>query len=353
MLFTPGPTNIPQSVLAAMSVRSVHHRTPEFRELFCECRKRFAEFFQTPTLPIFLTCSGTGGLEAVLRSVASAGDTIAYVNGGKFGERWGHIAAALGIHAIEIVCEWGSSVTEEQIREAFSKHPEIKAFGIQHSETSTGVLHPIKKHRELIKSIAPDCLYLVDAISSLATADIDFSLYDAVVGGSQKALMLPPGLATVNLSERAWKIAEKTPKSSLYFDLEIERRTQENGDGAWTPAISLLFGMKEVLNILEDEGLATVIKRHASCSKTAREGLQKIGFTTLSDAFPAPAVTPAKTPEGNHAGDIISQLVIKTGKRIAGCQNEWKGKAIRIGHMGQTTPEDIQSLLADLEALLP
>ncbi len=354
LLFTPGPTTIPERVITAMSqCASVHHRTSEFEKIFATCQESFANLFALPEPPLFLASSGTGGLEAALRNICEPGETVAFVNGGKFGERWGKIAAALGFSPLELSCEWGESISKEELTNTLrNAETPIRAICFQHLETSTGVLHPVEEFSEIVRQESPETFILIDAISSFACSPLDVRCADIVIAGSQKALMLPPGLCFLMLSERAWQRAEECDSGSFYFNLLAERKAQKRSNSAWTPPISLILGLHEVLKMLAEEGMPEVFHRQDQNAKVCRAGLVELGFTTLSDDYPAAGVTPARPPKNVDASKLPALLVDSCGKRIAGAQDQWKGKVVRIGHMGSITPQDVQELLKDLSCAI-
>ncbi len=347
-LLTPGPTMIPPQVLQAMNIPMLHHRSEVFKkELRRACEGvRWALSWDSD--PIFLACSGTGALEASLLNTCKPGDSIIYINGGVFGSRWGAIAERLQLTAHEIPVEWGKGVTAEQAIAACKAFPSAKAFCLQHSETSTTVLHPLDKVLPAIKSAAPKMLTIVDAISSSVTTPPPGSpdIIDIYVAGSQKAYMLPPGLSFLLLSNTAWTVVSETPKRSLYFDLELERKSHLAGETSWTPASTLIVGLNAAIDLLRDEGLENVYHRHSLLSRMTRKGLSVLGCSVVAPDHPCPSVTGFLPPDGIDADTLRTEVRKRFGFRFAGGQGKWKGKVVRIGHMGFVDPFEILSAVS-------
>lgn len=341
-LLTPGPTIIPQKVLQAMELPMLHHRSEVFKKELKKACEGIRWLLSWDNDPLFLACSGTGAMEASLLNVCKPGDTIITVNGGIFGGRWAKIAERLQLKAHEIIVEWGSPVTEEQVREAVTKNPEARAFCIQHSETSTTVLHPVEKMVREVKRLAPQILTLVDGISACATAPVpgDPSVVDIFIAGSQKALMLPPGLSVVALSSRAWKAVEETPRRSLYFDFLLERKSLTSGETSWTPASTLIVGLNAAIEMFREEGLEAMYKRHLTLSRMCHSGMRALGCELLATDAPCPSVTGFLPPQGIDADKLRTETRTNYGVRLAGGQGAFKGKIVRIGHMGFVDPFD-------------
>lgn len=293
-------------------------------------------------------------MEAALLNVCSPGDEIITVNAGAFGERWKAIADRIGLTAKEIVCDWGTSPSDEVIADTFRKNPKARAFCIQQCETSTTVQHPLEKILPAVKKIRPDIITIVDGISAFATAPMpgDDRTIDVYVAGSQKGLMLPPGLSVVVLSEFAWAAVSKNSPRTLYFDLSTERRSLEKGETAWTPATTLILGLNAAIKRLEAEGLDKVYERHRKMSEICRSGLQNFGLKLLSAEHPSPGVTGFLPPDGIDADKLRGTLLSKFGMRLAGGQKGWKGRVLRIGHMGCLDETDAWSCIRAIEAAL-
>lgn len=353
-LLTPGPTPIPQRVLQAMELPMLHHRSDVFkRELksACEGAKWMLGWEDTP---IFLACSGTGAMEAALLNTCSPGDTIITVNGGVFGARWGKIAERLQLKSHEIEVPWGEAVSIEQVQKAVREAPHAKAFCVQHSETSTTVLHPVGQALREVKAAAPQMLTIVDGISSCLTTPMPggADIVDIYIAGSQKALMLPPGLSILALSPLAWRAVESTPKRSLYFDLSGERKSLLGGETSWTPASTIIVGLNAAIEMFRAEGLDQIYRRHDLLSRMARAGLRAMGCEVLAAEAPCPSVTGFFPPAGIDADALRSAVRSQHGIRLAGGQGAWKGKIIRIGHMGYVDPFEVNDAVAALSLAL-
>ncbi len=342
-LLTPGPTIIPQQVLQAMDVPMLHHRSDVFKKHLLKAAEGMRWLLSWDSDPLFLACSGTGAMEASLLNVCRPGDTIITVNGGAFGGRWAKIAERLQLSVHEIGVEWGSPVTEEQVREAVSQNPTARAFCIQHSETSTTVLHPVEKALSVVKSITPKMITIVDGISACATVAVPGApgVIDIFIAGSQKALMLPPGLSVVALSLLAWKAVDETPRRSLYFDFALERKALVSGETSWTPASTLIVGLNAAIEMFRNEGLEAMYERHRRLSQMSHSALRALGCTLLASDAPCPSVTGFFPPSGVDADALRSEVRKSYGIRLAGGQGKFTGKIVRIGHMGFVDPFDV------------
>ncbi len=326
-----------------MNVPMLHHRSEVFKKELKKACEGMRWLLGWDSDPIFLACSGTGAMEASLINTCQATDSIITVNGGAFGGRWAKIAKRLGLTVHEISVEWGAAVTAEQVREALAVHPHARAFCMQHSETSTTVLHPVGEVLKLVKGTCPSMLTIIDGISSCATTPMpgDSSILDIYIAGSQKALMLPPGLAIMALSTQAWATVEATPKRSLYFDLSLERRALSGGETSWTPATTLILGLNAAIEIFQREGLDATYARHKILSRMAMAGLSHLGCSIMAPQAPCPSVTGFFAPEGIEADALRTEVRRSFGIRLAGGQGPFKGKVVRIGHMGYVDPFDV------------
>jgi aspartate aminotransferase-like enzyme len=351
-LMAPGPTPVPSQVLLAMAQPVIHHRTPEYEALFAEVRAGLKALVQTEQDVITLACSGTGAMEAAVANTLSAGDAVLVVQAGKFGERWTEIARAYGLRAIELTAPFGHTVALERLAQALTAHPEVRAVLTQHSETSTGVLHDVRGYAAVTRGT--DALLIVDAVSSLGIAPLDMDAWgvDVVVAGSQKGLMLPPGLGFCALSERAWSRTATASLPKYYFDLAAERKFARRNEAHFTPAVSLVLGLREVLRMLEGEGLARVFLRHDRLARATRAGCEALGLELFARATPSPAVTAVVAPRGIDAEAIVTAYSQAHNITIAGGQGEMKGEVFRLGHMGYAADFDVIIALAALEQVL-
>lgn len=354
-LLSPGPTAVPERVMLRMAHPMIHHRTPHFSALFAETREMLERVFQTENDALVLSSSGTGAMEAALVNLCSPGDTILYVNGGKFGARWGRIAEKHGINAVEVEVPWGDAVSVADVEAALAAHPEAKGVFVQASETSTTTEHPIREIAALTSGMA-GCVTVVDAITALGVMDMPMDAWglDVVISGSQKAFMLPPGLAMIACSAKYWNLSESATCGRFYFDLATERRSQRKGKDttAWTPAVSLLLGLNEALRMmLHEEGLERLFARHALLARATRAGVTALGMRLLSSA-PATSATGAYVPDGIDGTDFLHYLRDAVGVTFAGGQEHLAGKIIRIAHLGYHDAFDVVTAIGAVEMAL-
>ncbi len=352
-LLAPGPTPVPPEVLLAMARPIIHHRAPEFDKLFAEVRDGLKWLFQTKNDVLMLAASGTGGMEGAVSNFLSPGDKALTINGGKFGERWGKLCKTFGAQVTELKVEWGRAVDPQSVADALKKDPGIKAVYVQASETSTGVAHDVKVLAQIVKG-CPDTILVVDAITALGVFDIKTDEWgiDVVVTGSQKALMLPPGLAFVSVSEKAWQLAEKAKNASFYFNLKKERENQQKNQTAYTPAVSLIIGLQEVLKMLKAEGLEAVFARQANLAKAMREGMKAAGLALFPKESPSDALTAISAPNGIDGQAVYKNLRVQYGITAAGGQDHLKGKIFRLSHMGYMDRFDVITAVAATEMVL-
>ena len=350
-LLSPGPTPIPNEVALAMSETMIHHRTPQFNSVFEEAREGLKVLFGTTNEVLILASSGTGAMEASVANLFSPGDKVLVVNGGKFGERWLNISNAFGLEPIDMKVEWGQAVKVADVEKQLKANPDLRGVMIQASETSTTVLHPIQEIATLTKN-GP--LLLVDGVTAVGVVNLpqDQWQIDVLVTGSQKALMLPPGLGFVALSDRAWERTKQAKLPRFYFDLNLERKNQQKGSGAFTPAVSLIFGLRASLKMLQREGLANVYARHDRMSRATRAAASALGLGLLAPKSPSPAATGIYLPAGIDADQVLDYLRDKMNVTLAEGQDQLKGKAIRIAHVGYMGAFDVITAIAALEMAL-
>jgi len=352
-LFSPGPTPVPERVLLAMAGPVMHHRDPGYEVLFQEVREGLKYVFQTKQEVLVLASSGTGAMEAAVCNTLSRGDEVLVVRGGKFGERWGEICEAYGVNVTPLDVTWGQAVDPGLIKKALDAKPAIKAVLVQASETSTGVMHPIKEIADIVKNRAGTIL-IVDAISALGVSDLPMDQWgiDVLVSGSQKAFMLPPGLAFIALSAKAWGFAEKSNLPKFYFNLKEELAVAQKNQSQFTPAISLVVGLREALKMLKEEGLENVFKRHEMLARATREAVKALGLELFAPTAPSNALTAIKAPEGIDGKKLKKNFEDQFGLIIAGGQSQLKGKIIRIAHIGYFQSLDIIQAVSTLELVL-
>ncbi len=350
-LLSPGPTPIPNEVSLAMSETMIHHRTPEFNKVFDEARTGLKKLFGTKNDVIMLASSGTGAMEAAVANLFSPRDKVLIVNGGKFGERWLNISNAFGLTPVDLKVEWGKAVKVGDVEKQLNAHPDIKGVMIQASETSTTTLHPIKEIGQLTRN-GP--LYLVDGVTAIGVLSVPLDDWgiDALVTGSQKALMLPPGLAFIALSDRGWESTRSAKLPRFYFDLNLERKNQQKGSGAFTPAVSLIFGLRASLAMMQREGLDRVYARHDRLARATRSAARALGLKLLAPDNPSPAATGIYLPEGIDADKVLEYLREHMNITLAEGQDQLKGKVIRIAHVGYMGAFDVITAIAGLEMAL-
>ncbi len=348
-LFTPGPTPIPESVMLAMAEPIIHHRNPEFVSILTSVNENLKYLFQTQNEVVTLTSSGTGAMEAAVANLLSPGDKAIFVNGGKFGERWGEIMKAYGVEPIEIKVEWGTAPSAELVLDTLAKNPAVKAVYLTHSETSTGVFTNIKEIAQAVHA-KYDIAVVVDGITSVGCHEMRFDDWglDVIVTGSQKGLMIPPGLAFATLSERAKKMLETSKLPKYYFSLKKALKAHKDNDTPFTPAITLVVGLEKALRMIKEETVEHIWQNHKVLSEAVRHGCESIGLK-LFGAPASHAVTAVNIPDGVEYGKFNKLLKQKYGITTAGGQEHLKGKIFRVSHLGYYDEIDIVGVVAALE----
>ncbi len=350
-LFAPGPTPIPETVRLRMAEAILHHRTPAFEQVFARVREGLKWIFQTQEEVLCIAGTGTAAMEGAVVNFLARGDRALYVNGGKFGERWGKLLKAYGCEPLELKVEWGQAVKPEAVESALAKDPGIRAVYVQACETSTGVAHPVRDIAALCKS--RDTLCVVDGITAVGVFDVaqDRDGIDVLVSGSQKAFMLPPGLAFAGISAKAWKATLRSDLPKFYLSFAAEKKAAVKNQSAYTSAVSLMCGLDESLKLLKEEGLAQVFARHARLATAMRSGMQALGLALYARA-PANGVTAACTPDGFDAEKLVKRLRDHYNLTLAGGQDEAKGKIFRVAHMGYYDELDVLTVIAAIESAL-
>jgi serine---pyruvate transaminase len=351
-LLTPGPSPVPEETLLEMARPVTFHRSSQFRELFAEVSEDLKYVFRTRNPVLTLTSSGTGAMEAAVANALPPGSKAICLISGRWGERWRSLCKAFGVEAISVTVPYGQAIRPEQLQKALADHADARAVFATLSETATGVANDIEAFGKLTR--ATDKLLIVDTISGLGVIPCETDAWgvDINVTGSQKALMLPPGLAFVSVSDKAWKAIESnTAKKVFYFDL-IKYRDQLKGhDTPYTPANTLIRALRVSLKKIREEGIENVWARHALIAAAARAGIKAMGLELFADR-PADGLTVAKMPEGLESSPLLKQLEKKYGLRMADGQDTLKGKIIRLAHMGYTDPFDVLAALSGLELVL-
>ena len=352
-LMTPGPTPVPPEVLAAMSQPIVHHRGPDFRPVYRECLDRLRDVFRTSSEILLFTSSGTGALESAIANLCSPGDRIVVVSAGYFGERWAGIGTAYGCEVEHLRYEWGATPSAEDLTARLNEIGGASTVFVTQSETSTGVVADVRALAAAAKDAG--ALVAVDAISSLGAVpcETDAWALDVVVTGSQKALMSPPGLAMISISDSAWEARAKARCPRFYFDWERTRDAQAKLDAAFTPAVSIVVGLNVALGLLLEKGLEAAFEEHARLGRACREGVKAMGLELFSpDDDSSAVVTAVRVPEGVDGEQLLLDLRDRFGITFAPGQGPLRGKVFRIGHIGFFDVFDITTALAAIELAL-
>ena len=352
-LMTPGPTPVPPQVLAAMALPIVHHRSPDFRPTYRQVLDRLKDVYRTQTEVLLYTASGTAGLESVVANLTSPGDRVVAVSAGYFGERWADIARAYGCEVEHIAYEWGETPSADDVASRLAELGGANVVLVTQSETSTGVVCDVRAFASAAKEAGT--LIAVDAISSLGAipCETDEWRLDSVVSGSQKALMTPPGLMTVSVSDAAWKAREGSAAPRFYLDWGRTRVAQESLDAAFTPAVSIVMGLNVALGLILERGLEAAFDEHVRLGRACREGVKAMGLELFSpDDDSSAVVTTVRVPESIDGAQLLLDLRDRFGITLAPGQGPLKGKVFRIGHLGYYDVFDITTALAGIELAL-
>ncbi len=346
-LMTPGPTPVPEDIMLNMAHPIVHHRTKEFKDIFAETKKLAQQVFQTKNEIVIFSSSGTGAMEASVSNLLSEGDKALTVAAGKFGERWSQLVRAFGASAVELKYDYGDYAKIEDVDKALSKDSSIKAVFMQASETSTGVFHPIDEIGKMIKEKYPDVVFVVDGITAIGAIDVKTDEWniDIMITGSQKALMLPPGLSLMSVSEKAKRVIENSKNRYYYFDILKELNSD---GGSYTPAVTLIEGLNLAFKKILDEGLDNVFRRHELLANATREAALALGLELFAKR-PANSLTAIAMPV--DSSKVIS-LMKDYGVHVSNGQGSLKGKIIRIAHLGYFGKPDIIMAIGGLEIAL-
>jgi aspartate aminotransferase-like enzyme len=353
-LFTPGPTPLHPAVQEALARPILHHRTDEFRAIFKECTEGLKSFLKTSDDVLVLSCSGTGAMEAALVNVLSPGEAMLALVAGNFGQRWADIGKAYGMDVRVLEAKWGEAVAPEAVAAALDSDPAIRAVFVQLSESSTGAAHDVEGLAHVVRN-RPDTLLVVDAISGAGAMPLETEAWavDVVVVGSQKALALPPGLAFVSLSVKAWSRIERSRAPRFYFDLRRERKAQAGGESAFTPGISHMVALKVALDAVAAMGGVNALVRNAGAlAGMTRAAAGAIGLPLVAPRHYGNALTALYPPAGVESGAIVKALKTEFASTVAGGQGQLKGQIFRIAHLGYYDATDILGLLATLEIVL-
>jgi len=354
----PGPTPLPDEVLEAMNRGMISHRGAEFRALMLEVTERLKHSFQTNNDVLIFPAAGTGGLEAAIANLFSPGDTVISLTVGAFGDRFAEIAERFGLNVLRVTSPWGQDANLYRLQTTLAESSSVKAVLMTHNETSTGVQNDVREAARIITEYGvrnprhdERPLLVVDAISSLGAVNIPVDRWgiDVAITASQKAWMAPPGLTMLSVSERAWDAAAKATLPRFYWDFAEAKRYLAKGETPYTPAVSLLFGLRASLRLIMDEGLPHVFKRHEYLRDLVRGEARRIGLAPFApDSIASRTVTALRLPDGLTGKELISEMR-ERGIIIAGGQGPYEDSLIRIGHMGYAREEDMRIVMSALE----
>ena len=351
-LLTPGPTPLYPPAVQAMTGSDIHHRTESFRSIYRRVLKNLAHFMGTDNDIVLFSASGTGAMEAAVSNLFSGGDKVLVVSAGKFGERWTALTRAFGLDVTVVEAPYGDAVSPEKVAEALDVEPNTQGVFVQATESSTGVSHDVRAMAEVVRKT--QAIFVVDAITGLGTSHIDIDGWglDVVVGGSQKALMIPPGLSFASISEKAWERTRSGQRGSFYFDLLKYKVAGEVGESPFTPAISLLLGLDSTLEYIREIGPEKLIANAQFLACATRKAAEALSVQPFAKATPAGALTSICAPDGIDSGEIVNQFDDRFGSIIANGQGTMKGKIFRIAHLGYFDFADLFGTMAGLEIIL-
>jgi len=335
-----------------MMASDIHHRTEDFRKAYRSCLADLKEVMGTANDILMFCASGTGAMDATVSNLFSRGDKVIVCVAGKFGERWAEIAKAYGLDANVITVPYGQAVQPEQVRAALAAEPATKAVFLQASETSTGAAHDVPAIAALVRGT--NAILVVDAITGLGTMPLDIDGWglDVVIGGSQKAFMIPPGLAFLSISPKAWKFADTATNPHFYFNFKKEKKSGDAGESSWTPSTALILALAEALKYVKSIGMAQLVENAELLAKATRAAAAALGLELFSAASPGSSVTAIKPPTGIDSGVIVKEFKSRFGAVIANGQGTMKGQIFRIAHLGYFDFADLFSVVAELEIIL-
>jgi len=351
-LMTPGPTPVAPETQLAMAQPIIHHRSPQFMDILAEVREGLKYLFQTEQEVLTFTATGTGAMEGAVANTLSAGDTALVVDGGKFGERWTELCNVYGVRVNRLPVEWGRAVDPKEVAKSLDANPDIKAVFVQANETSTGVQHPVKELAEVTRS-RPGTIVVVDAISALGGYELPMDDWgiDVLVAGSQKAMMLPPGLAFAALSGKAWEFVKHSTLPKYYFDFAKQLKSQGKNQTPYTSPVSLILGLQEVLAKIRKHGLEKIYAHNRRLSQATKAAMAAMGLQLYSKDYPSVVLTAVEAPAGIDGQKVVSKLR-EQGIWIAGGQAQAKGRIFRIAHMGFIDTVDLLGAIGGLEMVL-
>ena len=351
-LLTPGPTPLYPPALHAMMASDIHHRTEDFRKAYRSCLADLKEVLHTSHDVLLFAASGTGAMDATVSNLFSKGDKVIVGSAGKFGERWAEMARAYGLDANVVSVPYGQVVRPGQLEEALAREPATKGVFVQASETSTGAAHDVQAMGRVVAKTG--AIFVVDAITGLGTMPLNIDGWglDVLIGGSQKAFMIPPGLALLSISPKAWRLAETSTLPHYYFDLKKEKKSGEAGESSWTPATSLILALAESLRYIKQLGMEQLVENAQLLAHATRAAVVAMGLELFSPDSPAASATAVKAPRGMDSGVIIKEFRNRFGAIIANGQGTMKGQIFRIAHLGYFDFADLFGVVAGLEIIL-
>jgi aspartate aminotransferase-like enzyme len=351
-LLTPGPTPLYPPALHAMMASDIHHRTEDFRKAYRSCLTDLKEVLGTSHDVLMFAASGTGAMDATVSNLFSKGDKVIVCSAGKFGERWAEIAKAYGLDATVLSAPYGKAVLSAELERALAQEPAVKGVFVQASETSTGAAHDV---RAMGRAVAKtDAVFVVDGITGIGTMPLDIDGWglDVLIGGSQKAFMVPPGLAFLSISPKAWKFADAATLPHYYFNLKKEKMSGDAGESSWTPATALILALAESLRYIKQLGMARMIENAQMLAHATRTAAVRMGLELFAPDSPAASATAVKAPAAMDSGVIVKEFRNRFGAIIANGQGSMKGQIFRIAHLGYFDFADLFAVIAGLEVIL-
>jgi len=335
-----------------MMASDIHHRTEDFRKAYRSCLADLKEVLGTSHDVLMFASSGTGAMDGAVSNLFSKGDKVIVCSAGKFGERWVEIAKAYGLDAVVLSVPYGKVVSPEEVQRALAQNPAAKGVFVQASETSTGAAHDVRAMGRAVA--ATDAIFVVDAITGLGTMPLDIDGWglDVLIGGSQKAFMIPPGLAFLSISPKAWKFADSSTLPHYYFNFKKEKKSGDAGESSWTPATSLILALAEALRYIKQLGMPKLIENAQMLAQATRTAAVRIGLELFAPDAPAASATAIKAPDGMDSGVIVKEFRNRFGAVIANGQGSMKGQIFRIAHLGYFDFADLFAVIAGLEVIL-
>ena len=351
-LLTPGPTPLYPPALHAMMAADIHHRTEDFRKVYRSVLADLKEVMGTSHDVLMFAASGTGAMDAAVSNLFSRGDKVIVCVAGKFGERWAEIAKAYGLDATVITVPYGEVVAPEQVEAALAAEPATRGVFVQASETSTGAAHDVRAMARAVGKTG--AIFVVDAITGLGTMPLDIDGWglDVVIGGSQKAFMIPPGLAFMSVSPKAWSFADSATLPHFYFNLKKEKKSGDAGESSWTPSTALILALAEALKYVKQLGMPHLIENAQLLARATRAAVEKLGLELFAPDSPGSSVTAVKAPRGLDSSVIVKEFRSRFGAVIANGQGSMKGQIFRIAHLGYFDFADLFAVVAELEIIL-